>query len=324
MTRRGEATRVNVKASAPQRPDYHETASACHRRPRPARAWEVAQAKRGNTRDVTHFGRRAVSVVGVITFVLVSASATGPVDAAGHASAASPSAAQAGRCAAYRAYPGCHVYRVRIRASATTTRQVSSHSGSYDLVARVMVRYAGLGRRGYYPPTVALATGADRPKLLSFDGSGSYSDAVCLVQTKLRAGPIGWGVAGSPSRIHRSKTPRIVYYGLSISIGPTQGSPKPIPNPPPYDCPGEGGATTEFEKRLRSSDYHVAIGAHTSPSFTLVWYFHRPQRKGRMEFPLNLLTTGKRFELKLSGSDPYGGGSSSSKGTAHVVFEPVP
>lgn len=276
----------------------------------------------GGSRDVTHFVRRAVSVVGVIAFVLVSAFATRPVAAAGSVSAASRPVAQAPTCAAYRAYSGCHVYRVRIRASATTTGENRSQSGSYDLVARVMVRYAGERRRGYYPPTVALATSsADRPKLLSFQGSGTYSDAVCSVRSNLRAGPIGWGVGGNPGEIHRSKRPRIVYYDLSIGIGPTQDSPEPKPSPPPYDCPGEGSATTSFEKRLRSSDYEVRIGAETSPSFSLRWYFHRPQEKGRMEFPLDRLTTGQRFELKLSGSDPYAVGS--SKGTAHVIFEPV-
>ena len=262
---------------------------------------------------MTRFVRRAASLTGVIAFVLVSASATGRVDAAGHAS----------DCSASRFYAKCpaHVYRVKIRASATTTEDDRSGSGSYELVTRVLVRYAAVGRRDYYPPTVVLATGPESPKLLSFRGSGSYTDPVCSVRTKLRAGPISWGVAGNPSRIHRSKTPRIVYYSLSIGAGPAQSSPKPIPSPPPYDCPGEGGATTSFDKRLRSSDFHVEIGAHTSPIFSLNWDFHRPQGTGRMEFPLNHLTTGKRFELKLSGSNPYAIGS--SKGTAHVVFEPV-
>jgi hypothetical protein len=185
-----------------------------------------------------------------------------------------------------------------------------------------MVRYGGKARRGYYPPTVALATfTADRPKLLSFRGTGTYTDAVCSVRSTLRAGPIHWGVGGNPGEIHRSKTPRIVYYDLSLGIGPTQGSPEPKPSPPPHNCPGEGSATTSFAKRLRSSDFEVAIGAHTSPIFSLRWYFHRPQEKGRMEFPLNRLVTGQRFELKLSGSDPHA--VDVSKGAAHLIFEPV-
>jgi hypothetical protein len=190
----------------------------------------------------------------------------------------------------------------------------------------VEVRYAAKDRRDSYPPTVALASGLTRPKLVSFRGSGTAitravgGALVCSVRTKLRAGPIGWGIGGDPSRIHRSKTPRIVYYTLRISIGPTQNSPEPKTDPT-GNCPGEGGATTSFEKRLRSSDYEVAIGAHTSPLFTLNWDFHRPQAAGRMEFPLDRITTGKRFELRLSGRNPFAVGT--SKGTAHVIFEPV-
>ena len=216
----------------------------------------------------------------------------------------------------YRNCPS-HLYRVTVRASASNVSASATGRGTYELVFVTDVRYQQRARRGSYAPTVALATGPRGSKLIRVKGSASAADASCSVRGEARPGRLFGGVAGNPSIIRRNETPRTVYYDLLLHAF----SMVDIDYPPTPDCYLTPGGHVTFRKRLRSSDFSVSIGAGIEVSFDVRWSFHRWQRAGQMEFPLDRLTTGRPFELLLSGQ--YDDGSTLSKGSARISFEPV-
>ena len=215
-------------------------------------------------------------------------------------------------------YRNCpyHLYRVTVRASTSSISESHSGRGTYELVFVTDVRYQQRARRGSYAPTVALATGPRGSKLVRVRGSAFAADTSCSVRGEARPGRLFGGVSGNPSIIRRNETPRTVYYDLQLGAFTMVDL-----ETPPTDCYLTPGAHVQFRKRLRSSDYSVSIGTGIEVTFDVSWSFHRWQRAGQMEFPLDRLTTGRPFELLLSGSS--NDGFTLSKGTARISFEPV-
>lgn len=216
---------------------------------------------------------------------------------------------------AYRNCPG-RTYRVTVRASASNSDGDFSGRGTYELVFLTDVRHRKVERRGSYAPTIALATGPKGSRLVRVGGSASAADATCSARGSPLLGRFFGGVAGNPSIIRRDKRPRTVYYDLSLSAFIVTSY-----RPPLEGCSLIPGGDTRFEKRLRSSDYEVSIRAGVEVGFAVRLYFHRWQRAGRMESPLDRLTRGRPFELRVSGQ--YDDNVHSSQGSAHIIFEPV-
>jgi hypothetical protein len=247
--------------------------------------------------------------------VAVAGDARAAVDAGSSARPDAVATCQTNPGPAYRNCPS-HRYRVTVRASTSAVEGSYSNRGTYELVFVTDVRYQKRARRGSYAPTVALATGPGGSKLVRVSGSGTATDGSCSVRGEARPGKLFGGVAGNPSIIRRNETPRTVYYDLQLGAFTMVDI-----EYPPDACPLIPGAQMQFRKRLRSSDYSVSIGTGIEVSFDVRWSFHRWQRAGQMEFPLDRLTTGRPFELLLSGQ--YEDGTVSAKGSARINFEPV-
>ena len=251
----------------------------------------------------------------------VSALLVGAESASGEFGVATGSAAPAARSCPYGTNSGPQyvrcpftLYRITINASAENSSVGWSGAAKFTIAFEMAARYQRIPQKGYYPPSINMASGP--PKKLSFNGSGRSSSGDCSPSGPLKDGSLLAALGGGAGEWNRSRKPTRTYYHLKLSFQLTQrGTPKVC----------SIASIADHIGRRPWGDYFLNVtGTETQEAFALELDFYRPQKAGKMEFPLNRLTEGKGFEISVGGlTKGQDGAGTWMKANAVVRFTPI-
>ena len=260
-------------------------------------------------------------LVMAVALSVASAMLVGAESASGEFGAATGSAAPATRSCPYGTNAGPQyvrcpftLYRITISASAGNSSGGWSGAANFKLAFEMAARYQRIPQKGYYPPSINMASGP--PTKLSFNGSGRSSSGDCVPSGPLKDGSLLAALGGGAGEWNRSRKPTRTYYRLTLRFQLTQtGTPKVC----------SIASIADHVGRRPWGDYFLNVtGTETQEAFALELYFYRPQKAGKMEFPLNRLTEGKGFELSVGGlTKGQNGAGTWMKANAVVRFTPI-
>jgi hypothetical protein len=175
--------------------------------------------------------------------------------------------------------------RLEVRASEFTPELIDLRmTGAGTVKGRISYHVSGPGSR-----SCAWETSRSEPGALTLSGSGYTASA-----------------------------PGPVTYRLNLSTGRRLGSVQPSP----ADCTYYEGHSAKLANTSVGPGGGKAEGSVDSRSALLVAEYRKPQRPGRLAFPLNRLYAGAGFVLSLKGKTRDHGGRRTSEGTARITFVP--